>query len=115
MASRILSYSVQRTGDEPTDRNLDLIKRALDSLSNGGTVGPVGPRGDTGAAGAAGADASLPATTATDLFLRSDGTWADPVEDINRKFRLLLKHYVDVIGEIPPGLEDETEIAMETE
>jgi hypothetical protein len=31
---QVLSYSIQRTGDEMTDRNLDQIKRSLDSISS---------------------------------------------------------------------------------
>lgn len=50
------------------------------------------------------------------LFLRSDGVWADPTEDITRKFRLLLKQYVTTLEDIPPGLaDDEVPIALTLE
>lgn len=50
------------------------------------------------------------------LFLRSDGVWADPSEDITRKFRLLLKRYVTTLEDVPPGLaDDEVPIALTLE
>lgn len=50
------------------------------------------------------------------LFLRSDGVWADPTEDLTRKFRLLLKRHVTLLEDVPPGLgEDEVPIALALE
>lgn len=46
------------------------------------------------------------------LFLRSDGTWADPTEDLERRFWLLLADYVRTLEQVPPELEDDVEIAL---
>ncbi len=123
MAKATIKYSVQRTGNELTDRNLDLIKRSLDSLTGGitgpaGPAGTSGPAGATGATGASGASGSTVLGQANDhtLFLRADGTWADPTEDLLRKFRLLLKAYVLLLEDWPAGLEDdEVPVALDTE
>jgi hypothetical protein len=55
-----------------------------------------------------------PGGGAGQLFLRSDGTWADPTDDVLRKLRLLLAAEFRQWGMLVPQLEDDTMRGLST-